>query len=82
MTTLGKNVVKMRVEKGWKQKDLQEKAGLSQRYLSALEHDRADPSISVMRRIAKAFGIPVADLLKDLPEWGDQDSELLPASVA
>ena len=62
-----------------KQKDLQEKVGLSQRYLSAVEHDRADVSISVIRRIAKAFGIPAADLLKDLPDWEDTVSELVTA---
>ena len=43
MSTFGQNVVKARVEKRWKQKDLQEATRLSQRYLSAVEHDKVDP---------------------------------------
>jgi transcriptional regulator with XRE-family HTH domain len=72
MSTLGKNIVKMRVEKGMKQKELHAKAGLSQRYLSAVEHDKADPSISVVQRIARALGVQAAVLLYDLqaPDHG------------
>jgi transcriptional regulator with XRE-family HTH domain len=43
MGTFGQNVVKIRVDKRMKQKDLQEKSGLSQRYLSAVENDKVDP---------------------------------------
>jgi transcriptional regulator with XRE-family HTH domain len=63
MTTFGQNVVKARVDQRLKQKDLQEKSGLSQRYLSALEHDKVDPRLSVVVRIAQALGVPLSTLV-------------------
>lgn len=66
MTTLGQNIVKARVDKRMKQQDLLHKTGLSQRYLSAVENDKVDPRISVVRRIARALGVTVDALLVDL----------------
>lgn len=63
MATLGQNIVKARVDKRMKQQDLLHKAGLSQRYLSAVENDKVDPRISVVRRIASALGVTVDALL-------------------
>lgn len=68
MATLGQNIVKARVDKRMKQQDLLHKTGLSQRYLSAVENDKVDPRISVVRRIAKALGVTVNDLLPDEDE--------------
>ena len=65
MSTFGQNVVKARVEKRWKQKDLQAAAHLSQRYLSALEHDKVDPRLSIVRRIARALDVGVEKLLRE-----------------
>jgi len=67
MSTLGQNMVKMRVDRRMKQKDLQEKSGLSQRYLSALEHDKVDPRLSIVRRIAEALGVSVCALIEGQP---------------
>lgn len=63
MATLGQNIVKARVDNRMKQQDLWQKAGLSQRYLSAVENDKVDPRISVVRRIARALGVSVDALL-------------------
>ena len=63
MATLGQNIVKARIDKRMKQQDLLLKSGLSQRYLSAVENDKVDPRISVVRRIARALGVTVNDLL-------------------
>jgi transcriptional regulator with XRE-family HTH domain len=68
MSSLGKTIVKARVDKGMKQKALWQASGLSQRYLSAVEHGRADPSVSVLRRIAHALGLSAADLLRATDE--------------
>jgi transcriptional regulator with XRE-family HTH domain len=57
MGTLGQNIVKARVDNRMKQKDLMEKADLSQRYLSALEHDKVDPRLSVLVRLADALEV-------------------------
>jgi transcriptional regulator with XRE-family HTH domain len=65
MSTFGQNIVKARVEKRWKQKDLQEATKLSQRYLSAVEHDKVDPRLSIVRRIAAALGVSPGKLLNE-----------------
>jgi transcriptional regulator with XRE-family HTH domain len=65
MSTFGQNVVKARVEKRWKQKDLQAATKLSQRFLSEVEHDKVDPRLSIVRLIAKALGLPVCRLVED-----------------
>ena len=62
MTTLGKEIKKARIEKGVKQKDLQALTGLSQKHLSQIENDAADPRASVLRKIALALGVS-ADIL-------------------
>jgi transcriptional regulator with XRE-family HTH domain len=63
MATLGQNIVKARIDKRMKQQDLWQKAGLSQRYLSAVENDKVDPRVSVVRRIARALGLTFNDLI-------------------
>jgi len=67
MTTLGKEIKKARIEKGLKQKDLQVLTGLSQKHLSQIENDAADPRASVLRKIALALGVS-ADTLLGIPQ--------------
>ena len=65
MSTFGQNVVKARVDKQWKQKDLQAATQLSQRYLSALEHDKVDLRLSIVRRIARALNVRLDTLVPE-----------------
>jgi transcriptional regulator with XRE-family HTH domain len=67
MTTLGKEIKKARIEKGLKQKDLQVLTGLSQKHLSQIENDAADPRATVLRKIALALGVS-ADILLGIKE--------------
>ena len=67
-TTIGKEIKKARIEKGMKQKDLQALTGLSQKHLSQIENDAADPRASVLRRIAVALGVSADTLLGIQPE--------------
>jgi len=57
MSTLGREIRKARIDKGWKQKELWQAAGLSQKYLSEIESDKVDPRFSIVQRIATALGI-------------------------
>jgi transcriptional regulator with XRE-family HTH domain len=65
MSTLGKEIKKARIDQGLKQKDLQERTGLSQKYLSQIENDAVDPRVSVLKKIAQALQVS-ADCLLDL----------------
>ena len=63
--SLGKEIKKARIDKGWKQQDLQAATGLSQKYLSAVELDKAQPSFDVVKRIARALAVSLDTLAKD-----------------
>jgi len=63
--SLGKEIKKARIDKGWKQQDLQAATGLSQKYLSAVELDKAQPSFDVVKRIARALGVSLDTLAKE-----------------
>ena len=55
---------KVRERKGLTQVELCKRAKLTQGYLSLLESgEKKAPSIAVMKRLAKALGVPVAELL-------------------
>jgi len=60
--SLGKEIKKARIDKGWQQKDLQEATGLSQKYLSQVELDKVDPRFSIVKRIAHALGVSMDTL--------------------
>ena len=60
--SLGKEIRKARVDKGWQQKDLHVSTGLSQKYLSAIELDRVSPRFHVVQRIARALEISLDQL--------------------
>jgi transcriptional regulator with XRE-family HTH domain len=53
--SLGKEIKKVRIDKGWKQKDLCEATQLSQKYLSEIESEKVDPRWSIVQRIARAL---------------------------
>ena len=77
MRTLGREIKKVRIDKGWKQKDLRDATGLSQKYLSEIETDRVDPRISIVKRIAQALGVSIDRLTQE-----ERENERQPAAVA
>jgi transcriptional regulator with XRE-family HTH domain len=62
--TLGAVLKQIREAKGLSQLDLAKRAKVSQGYLSDLEaRQKKNPGIETLRRIAKALGVPVTELL-------------------
>ena len=56
---------KLRETRGLTQTDLARKAKVTQAYIALLEAGRKkNPSLATLRRIAKALGVTVEDLLK------------------
>ena len=67
MTTLrlGPMVRRMRETRGMNQGEVAKRARLSQGYVSKLEAGaQRNPSVAVLKRLAKALGVPVATLLE------------------
>lgn len=55
---------RLRETQGLSQEAVAKKAGLSREYVNKLEAGRYDPTVGVLKRIAKALGVPVTELLE------------------
>lgn len=60
---LGRNMRRLRREKHWSQEDLAHEADLHRTYVSDLERVARNPTITVVDRLARAFGVPIGQLL-------------------
>jgi XRE family transcriptional regulator, aerobic/anaerobic benzoate catabolism transcriptional regulator len=65
---LGDRVRTMRSRRAMSRKALAKHSAVSERYLAELEAGKGNCSIVLLRRIAKAMGIPVAELIDERPE--------------
>lgn len=62
-TRLGKNIRRLREEKGWSQEDYADRAGIHRTYVSDIERGRRNPTITVVEKLAQPFGIKAGALL-------------------
>jgi transcriptional regulator with XRE-family HTH domain len=61
---LGAVVRRLRRERDWTQETLARRAGLSQPHISEIEAGvRANPSAVVVKKLARALDVPIAELL-------------------
>src|SRR5574341_83960 len=60
---LGTRVKQLRAERGWSLDALANASGVSRSMLSQIERERANPTLAVTLRIARAFGMSLGDLL-------------------
>ncbi|MCQ3035010.1 MAG: helix-turn-helix domain-containing protein, partial [Bacilli bacterium] len=61
---LGMRIVYLRKQKGWSQEDLALEAGINKNYICDMENGRRNPSLEIIERLAKAFGISISELFK------------------
>jgi transcriptional regulator with XRE-family HTH domain len=62
---LGAIVRRLRRERDWTQEQLGKRAGLPQAYISQVESGvRVNPTGAVIKKLARAFDVPVGELLK------------------
>jgi transcriptional regulator with XRE-family HTH domain len=62
-STLGKNVRRLRLQKGLTQEQLAFEAEIDLTYVGGIERGKRNPSLLVMARIAKALSVPLPRLL-------------------
>ena len=65
---LGERVRIMRSRRGMARKILAQQARVSERYLAQLESGQGNCSIVLLRRIARALGLPIEELVYDRPD--------------
>jgi transcriptional regulator with XRE-family HTH domain len=61
---LGARVRAWRLQRGWTQETLGERAGLSYKFIGEIERGVGNPTIDSVQQIARAFGADIADLLQ------------------
>jgi transcriptional regulator with XRE-family HTH domain len=61
---LGMNVQALRAKRAMTQEVLAKKAGISRGYLARVETGRHEPTLTMLRKLAKALGVPVTALLE------------------
>jgi transcriptional regulator with XRE-family HTH domain len=65
--SFGKQLLSWRLSKGFGQKAIAATSGLTQAYLSRIEQDQVDPSLSVLRRLAAVLNLSVGQLIEETP---------------
>lgn len=66
MAAISTNIKKYRLQKNMSQVKLGNKAHLAQEYISNLENGKkTNPSYDALKRIAKALGVSVSELIDD-----------------
>jgi XRE family aerobic/anaerobic benzoate catabolism transcriptional regulator len=65
---LGERVRMARAQRGMTRRLLARDSGVSERYLAQLEAGQGNISVALLRKVAQAMGIPLADLARDEPD--------------
>jgi transcriptional regulator with XRE-family HTH domain len=63
---LGERIRQLRTERGWRQIDLAEHAGIHENYVSDLEAGRKEICLRTLQTVASAFEMKTADLLRGI----------------
>ena len=61
---LGKNLKRIRTEKGISQGDIARSLGVSRGFVSKIENGKTNPTLATIARLANAIGISSDELLK------------------
>lgn len=76
LISFGEAVRKQRINKGWTQDELAERAGLTGKYVGSIERGERDPGLFVMDLLAKTFAIPLGELLGSSVELSERAVEM------
>ena len=61
---LGKNLKRIRLEKGITQGDIVRSLGVSRSFVSNIENGKTNPTLSTISKLAKAIGVTVGELMQ------------------
>jgi XRE family transcriptional regulator, aerobic/anaerobic benzoate catabolism transcriptional regulator len=69
LAELGNRVRKARAQRGMTRKNLARDSGVSERYLAQLENGQGNISIVLLRQVAHAMNVDIADLVREGKAW-------------
>ena len=61
---LGKNLKKIRIEKGISQSGIADLLGVSRGFVSNIENGKTNPTLATIARLSKALGVSIEELIK------------------
>lgn len=62
----GKRIRELRRERGWRQLDLAEQAGISENYVSDLEQGKKEVCLQTLERLAEALEVRISELMRTI----------------
>jgi transcriptional regulator with XRE-family HTH domain len=62
----GERLRELRKDRGWRQLDLAEQAGISENYVSELELGQKEVCLRTIDVLSRALGVGLGDIMKDL----------------
>jgi transcriptional regulator with XRE-family HTH domain len=65
---LGRQILDLRLARGWTQKELAARAGTKQANISRLENGLLNPSVDMLQRVAEALGAELTVTLEQSPQ--------------
>jgi transcriptional regulator with XRE-family HTH domain len=79
---LARQVLHLRLERGWTQEELAKRTGTKQANISRLENAKLNPSVEMLQRVADAFGVELAVTFLPIAEEHSTRVQLEQAQVA
>lgn len=70
---VGRNVRRVRVQKGISQERLAFDSGVDRSYLGGMERGEANPTVDILDRLAATLGVPLAEIFA---EFGENSPEI------
>lgn len=61
---VGRNLQRLRLEKGWSQEELAEESGLHRTYVSGVERGVRNPTVTIIDKLALALGASPGEFFK------------------
>lgn len=61
---LGRNLKRIRTEKGISQGDIARAIGMDKGFISNIENGKTNPTLSTIAKLAKAIGVSVGELME------------------
>ncbi len=61
---LGKNLKRIRTEKGISQGDIVKVSGIDKAMISNIENGKTNPTLTTIAKLAKAIGVSISELTK------------------
>lgn len=76
---IGNAIKDLRLQQGLKQQQFADKCGLSQSYLSSIEKNRKEPTLSILKQIADGLRVPTPVLVFFALDYEDIDDSKIDA---